>query len=146
MSKLIREMRYPFSANRVMPQLQFYEWKLVWVSQEVHLNHYMWLASQAQSHRDSWVLNSSTLLLPTTSTLSQSKPFQPALKEIGVMRDYLPPLGKVKYGEGHLGKLKAQKTQSKATLGGRSSLLLMVLAQNISAHKPLCAPCSGPCQ
>lgn len=56
------------------------------------------------------------------------------------MWDYLPPLAKVKYGEGHSGNLEAQEFQSKATLGGRSSLLLMVLAHSINAHNPLCAP------
>lgn len=35
------------------------------------------------------------------------------------MQDYLLPLARVKYGEGHLGNLAAQKIQSKAALGGR---------------------------
>ncbi len=64
------------------------------------------------------------------------------------MQDYLSPLAKVRDVEGHLGNLVAQKIQSKATLGGRSGLRLMVLApterQDISrtvAANPLHAPC-----
>lgn len=79
------------------------------------------------------------------------KPSQPALEEIGVMQDYLLPLAKVRDGEGHLGNLVAQKIQSKATLDGRSGLLLMVLAptehtaghQSHSGHKPPLCPMRG---
>lgn len=54
-----------------------------------------------------------------------------ALGEIGVMWDYRPPPAKVKYGEGHLGaNLEVQGIQIKATLVGRSGLLLMVLASD----------------
>lgn len=65
------------------------------------------------------------------------------------MRDYLPPLAKVKCSEGRLGNLlyTLRKTQSNAMHSGRSSLLLMVLAgkkkkkQPFIAHNPLCASC-----
>lgn len=60
------------------------------------------------------------------------------------MWDYLLPLAKVKCDGGHLGDLRAQNTQRKATFSGRGSLLLMVLAKRIGRAAPTTPSANHP--
>lgn len=76
------------------------------------------------------------------------KPIQPALTEIGVMRDNLPPLARVKCGEGHLGKRVAQKIQSKPAkqphlVAGAAFYWWFWHRANGTQPPPLC-PVQGP--
>lgn len=111
----------------VMLQLQIYEWKLL---QEVALNHPTWLASQGQSPWDFCALNGSTLPLSNHFSVITIKAHSASTN-----RDW----SDARSSPWHKPSIRAfgQKIPSKATIGGRGGLKLVLLAHDRTAgHQP----------